>query len=150
MTRLPTIYLIFFGGLIGTVVAYFPQFNGYWLGDDFNKVASSHQWSLHGSWGELLWDQFFQDTSGHFFRPLTVISLRLNYLLAGSHYAGWFVPSLLVHLLNGLLVFTVVRRLLATEELPETGDWSAAYAAVAFMLCAFLAEGVYWLCAPDR
>ena len=130
-------------------MVYAPQIDGFWLGDDFNKVESSHRWVLQGSWPELLKQQFSHDIGGNFYRPLTVISLRTNYLLAGSHYAGWFVPYLIVHLCNGLLVFGVVRRLLALQG-NAAGNVAPAYAAAAFLLCPFLAEGVFWLCAPDR
>jgi len=44
-----------------------------------------------------------------FIRPLLMISFRLDHLLYGTHPLGYHVTNVLLHFINGLLVFLIVR-----------------------------------------
>ncbi|MCT7085189.1 hypothetical protein, partial [Salmonella enterica] len=48
-----------------------------------------------------------------FKRPLASLSFAANYLAGGLNPFGWKLFNLIIHLLNGILVFVLTRRLLA-------------------------------------
>ncbi len=49
-------------------------------------------------------------------RPLTSLSFHLNALVAGGHPAGYRVVNIAVHLLAGIVLFLLARRLLSTAS----------------------------------
>jgi len=90
------------------------------------------------------WDPFRYFTSANAviseanaagYRPLTVVSLALNYQLGGVSPVGYLLANLLLHLAVSWMVFVVGRRLL--------GDWRwAGVAALVFALHPVNAEAV--------
>ncbi|HYV57107.1 MAG TPA: tetratricopeptide repeat protein [Candidatus Nitrosopolaris sp.] len=67
-------------------------------------------------------------------RPLTRLSLALNYALGGLDVHGYHVFNLLVHLLAGLLLFDLVRRTLLLRTVRSTSDAEARWLAFAVAL----------------
>ena len=82
-------------------------------------------------------------------RPLVSLSLALNYALGGYHVAGWHLFNLLVHFLNTLLVFGLVRRVLRDAPAVEGGLdrtlWLAYAVAVLWMLHPLVTESVTYV-----
>ena len=76
--------------------------------------------------------------SGTFYRPFTLLWLRLNYALFGLHPAGWHFAMLACHVLMTWLVFLVVESLSRKRSL-------AAIAALLFGLHPVHVENVAWL-----
>jgi hypothetical protein len=50
------------------------------------------------------WDLFTRPQADGFYRPLTFLSLWLDYRLFGSDYAGYHTQSIALHIINSLLV----------------------------------------------
>jgi protein O-mannosyl-transferase len=75
---------------------------------------------------------------GTFYRPVTLIWMRLNYLLFGLWPAGWHVAMLAVHVLMTYLVFVLVSKLAANRA-------TAGLAALLFGLHPVHVENVAWL-----
>lgn len=76
--------------------------------------------------------------SGTFYRPVTALWVRLNYLVFGLEPAGWHFAMLAGHVLTTYLVFALVKKL--------TGDRNtAAVAGVLFGLHPVHVENVAWL-----
>lgn len=140
--------LVLFGVLLGAVL-YAPLLHGYWLGDDFANLRSAYRCLETGGWRQMLHDQFFRGVSegGAFFRPLIVVSLYLNYLLAGKAYSGWILPNIVVHLCNGVLIWRVLLRLRRVNGQRTEATLPAELSAVLFLVSPFIAEGVYWVSA---
>jgi len=67
-------------------------------------------------------------------RPLTRLSLALNYALGGLDVHGYHVFNLLVHLLAGLLLFDLVRRTLLLRTVRPGHDAAARWLAFAVAL----------------
>ncbi len=131
------------------VVAFFyaPGFAGFWLGDDVPNLNRVYLQSQQGNlWQEAL--RLFANpapSDGAFYRPIMMLSLTLNYVIAGADYGGWYLINFLVHLANTLLVAFVVLRFAKRYACDAT--IAAPLAAVFFGLCPILAEGVYWVSA---
>ncbi len=77
-------------------------------------------------------------TGGTFYRPITLLWLRLNYVCFGLNPAGWHFAMLACHVLTTCLVFAVVRKLTNHRA-------TAAIAGLLFGLHPAHAENVAWL-----
>src|ERR1017187_7751223 len=77
-------------------------------------------------------------------RPLISLSLAVNYAMGRYDVVGWHLFNLMVHFLNALLVFGVVRRALGDTPYAEGGSgrtlWVAFAAAVLWMLHPLVTE----------
>ncbi|MCX6646561.1 MAG: hypothetical protein NTY09_09410 [bacterium] len=73
-----------------------------------------------------------------FFRPLGIISLRLDFIIWGDDPIGFHLTNLLLHSLNALLLFFLLRRF----GLKQTGS---AVAAMLFALYPLNSEPVAWV-----
>ena len=77
--------------------------------------------------------------SGTFFRPVTLVWLRLNYAVFGPNPTGWHFAMLMGHVLMTYLVFLAVEKLTDNRE-------TAAIAGILFGLHPVHVENVAWLC----
>jgi tetratricopeptide (TPR) repeat protein len=74
-------------------------------------------------------------------RPLLMFSYWLNYQLSQAPF-GFHFTNVLIHLLNGFLVFSIVRKLLR----PESSDWLLpAFAAAVFLFHPIQTEAVSYI-----
>lgn len=126
---------------------YAPLFGGFWLGDDGTNLHSVYALTRQH---RLLADtaQLFVSpapSGGAFYRPLMMASIALNYVVAGTHYGGWFAVNLAVHLANIVLVAACVLRL--AKRLRCDGRGAAVVAALLFGLAPVPSEAVYWVSA---
>jgi len=82
-------------------------------------------------------------------RPLTSLSLAVNYAVGGYDVVGWHVFNLMLHFLNALLVFGVVRRVLGNKMFmdgyPSRSLWVASTVTVVWMLHPLLTESVTYV-----
>lgn len=104
--------------LAATTAVYWPGLHGGFLFDDYpNILTNSRIQAKSLSWSTLATSAQAYE-SGGYGRPLATISFTLNYLIGGKDPWGYKVTSLVVHLVNALLVFWLLRRLLS---LPRAG-----------------------------
>ena len=96
-----------------------------------------------------LWANAANEQSSNYYRPLFLIWLRLNYLVFGTHAAGWHATSLLLHLVATLLVYVAARNLLKMSGM-ESPQTVAAIAALIFGLHPVHAEPVAWISASSE
>jgi protein O-mannosyl-transferase len=82
-------------------------------------------------------------------RPLIGLSLAVNYALGGYDVVGWHLFNLVLHFLNSLLVFGVVRRALGSKTPMEGGPnrtlWVAYAVTVLWMLHPLVTESVTYV-----
>lgn len=112
-------------GIALTALAYHPGLKGPWLLDDYHNLGSFNEFTPATAPYQ---DLIFGNRSGPLGRPVALASFAAN------HAAGLFstfslkITNLLIHLLNGLLVFLLVKRLLCARPL-DTGIAAPALAA---------------------
>jgi protein O-mannosyl-transferase len=82
---------------------------------------------------------FFSYYDGHY-HPLTLLSLKADFLIAGLHPAWYHGMNLLLHMLCVYLVFRLIRRLLKD-------DAAAWFAALIFAVHPLQTEAVVWISA---
>ncbi|MHC1481621.1 hypothetical protein ACYJW8_15360 [Frateuria aurantia] len=106
--------------MIGCLLIYLPGFSGGWLFDDYpNIVDNPGVQPRHSSLGALI-SAALSSPASDFKRPLASLSFAANYMLSGLSAPAMKLTNLVIHLLNGLLVFVLMRLLLAVP-----GRWQA-------------------------
>lgn len=134
--------------LIVTALAYWPGTRGAWLLDDYpNLVRNKAFENLKPTWDSFLLASFSSD-SGPTHRPLSMASFALNVLANGggknlrddAQAMKW--TNVGIHLLNGLLLFILLRLILGQYRRlrPETSERACEWAALAITAA--------WLLAP--
>lgn len=102
------------------VIAYLPGLQGPFILDDHVNLAPLRAWLSGNVDAKTV---ILDGASGPLGRPLAYASFLINTLLFGMNPAGFKWPNLLVHILNLLLAYTVVRKIqqLIAER---TAAWS--------------------------
>lgn len=117
-------------------LVYWPGLSGRFLFDDFPNIVSNTR--VHAKaldWASLKMAANAYQPGGYG-RPLATVTFAIDYLIGGTDPWGYKLTSLLVHLVNALLVFWLLRRLLA---LPRAGgDGNASWRAPAAFAIALL------------
>ncbi len=102
--------------LIAALVVYFPtMFYGYTQLDDQVLILQSDRYNEH--WVSLL-TSFRQGVfgfgTGHYYRPLFLDSIILNYKLCGKHIAGYHVVNVALHVTAVVLLYKLFLKLRIT------------------------------------
>lgn len=96
-----------------TALVYWPGLNGPFLFDDYPNIVSNTRVQPQ----QLDWAAIESAARGYepgsIGRPLATIGFAIDYWMGGKNPWGYKLHSLLVHLLNALLIFALVRRLLS-------------------------------------
>lgn len=113
--------------LLACLLVYLPGLSGGFLFDDFPNIVTNTR--LHPS--AFGWDEFVLAANGYepgaYGRPLATIGFAIDYLIGQKDPWTYKVHSLIVHMVNTLLVFALLRRLLALPAAaPAWPNWSAA------------------------
>lgn len=111
--------------LVLVTLVYWPGLGGGFLFDDYPNIVSNSR--IHAQ--ALTWDAIGDAAqaygAGAYGRPLATITFALDYLVSGKNAWAFKLSSLAVHLANALLVFWLLRRLLALPREGEQQVWPA-------------------------
>lgn len=129
-----------------TALAYWPGTHGDFLLDDYpNLLQNSTFQNLKPTWGSFLVASFSSD-SGPTHRPIAMASFALNVLASGGGKRLQYDASLMkwtnvaIHLLNGILVFILLRlilgqyRRLRPDISEQTLAWGVLIVTAAWLL----------------
>ncbi|MEW9571157.1 tetratricopeptide repeat protein [Rhodanobacter sp. Si-c] len=114
--RLSLHKLILLAGLAITAIVYWPGLYGGWLFDDYPNIVDNQGVQPHDASIPSLVSAALSSPSSEFKRPLASLSFAVNYLAGGLNPFGWKLTNLVIHLLNGALVFLLARMLLAAAR----------------------------------
>ncbi|MDO1527792.1 hypothetical protein QMK61_03020 [Fulvimonas sp. R45] len=98
--------------LLVTALVYSPGLSGSWLFDDYPNIVDNQGIQIKSISTASLTRAALSSPSSSFKRPLASLSFAANYFIGGLDPYGWKLFNLLVHLLNGILVFLLARLLL--------------------------------------
>ncbi len=121
--------------LAATFAAYAPALNGPFLFDDLNLpmlgASANDPWTLYAS---------------RVLRSLSNISLVIDKTLWGLNPFPYHLENLLLHLLNGCLVFLILKRLLSRAGAAgRTAEVSALFGCAVFLLHPMQTEAVAYI-----
>jgi len=136
--RYPVLWLV-----LAAFIVYFPSFfYGVTELDDFILILHSDKYNEHIS---SIFSAFhrgvFEIANGHFYRPVFIDSIILNYQLCGKHIAGYHIVNVGFHMIAVALLYKLYLRL----------NIKAMYAFILCLLFAVhpvLSQAVAWI--PGR
>lgn len=118
------------------MIAYLPAFGGAFLFDDAAEITQNETiTSLRP------WSRFFDNNT----RPVASLSFALNYAVGGLDPIGYHVVNFIIHLLAGMTLFAILRRVFSMLRSDQTPD-PALQAASASSLALVIA--LFWLLHP--
>lgn len=136
-----------------TLAVYWPGLSGGWLFDDYPNIVDNHGVQPHHISIASLFKAALSSPSSEFKRPLSSLSFAANYLAGGLDPFGWKLSNVIIHLLNGVLVFLLARMLLslsrtstpAAERKQARTDTLAALIAGGWLLLPINLTGVLYV-----
>ena len=122
-----------------TVLAYWPSLHGGYEFDDYPNIVENGDVHLTSLDAASLRKAALASPSSVLVRPLAMLSFALDWYFAGGNPLPMRVVNLIIHLLNGLLLFGLLRTL--CRSLPPRHDnahlrdgWLPAVVAAAWLL----------------
>ena len=106
--------------LIITASVYWPGLSGAFLFDDYPNIVDNHGVQPDEVGLPSLVRAALSSPSSEFKRPLASLSFAANYLATGLNPYWMKLTNLVIHLLNGLLVFFLSRVLLQSARIAST------------------------------
>ncbi|MBX2823115.1 MAG: hypothetical protein KTR33_00210 [Gammaproteobacteria bacterium] len=141
--------------LLGVVVLllYYPALSGPFLLDDLENIKPTLLGNL--GWSELVRVASSND-SGALGRPLPVLSLAFNQYFSGLAPFSYKLVNLIIHLINGYILFHLMLALLTAASRrvapviscfssPQTRIWLAACIAVVWLIHPLQLSGVMYV-----
>lgn len=98
--------------LLLAALVYWPGLFGSWLFDDYPNIVENRGVQPQSQGLAALLNAALSSPASEFKRPLASLTFALNYVLAGLDPFWMKLTNLAIHLLNGVLVFLLGRRLL--------------------------------------
>jgi len=129
MRSIPSRFILA-AALLITAVVYWPGLSGAWLFDDYPNIVENTGVQPHHLSISSLTRAALSSPSSDFKRPLASLSFALNYLATGLNPFWMKLTNLLIHLLNGVLVFVLARALVALAGQSSDGKRSSYIAAI--------------------
>jgi protein O-mannosyl-transferase len=123
--------------LIVALIAYRSALTIYFLSEDFSMVEGVKNAGIFGFWSHR---------GSELFRPLIAVSIFIDYHLWGLNAFGYHLTNVLLHGLNGFLLFVITQQLLTRfgfDELRKAGI--GLIAALIFLVMPVHAESVTWI-----
>ena len=120
-----------------TVLVYWAGLHGSWLFDDYPNIVDNHGIQITHSDLSSLINAALSSPASDFKRPLASLSFAANYRIAGLDPFSMKLTNLVIHLLNGVLVYFLGRQLLelaTPSPSSERHGRLAAWLAMAWML----------------
>ena len=139
--RLTAHMVCVFLSLVVTLVVYSPGLGGGFALDDYTNITQNDALAVQDlSWTSLS-HAIFSFQAGPTMRPVSMLSFALNRYFSGNDAYVFKLTNLIIHLLNGLLVFWLLFQLLEAyrrcrdPSLPtEKLRWLALLAGACWML----------------
>jgi len=120
-----------------TLAVYWPGLSGGFLFDDYPNIVDNHGVQPPNASFSSLVGAALSSPSSEFKRPLASLSFAANYLISGLDPYWMKLTNLVIHLLNGLLVFLLARKLVQIgEERFSATDERARAGIVAVLIAA--------------
>jgi hypothetical protein len=98
--------------LLITTVVYWPGLSGSWLFDDYPNIVDNPGVHPHEVSIPALVRAALSSPASEFKRPMSSLSFAANYLVSGLAPYSWKLANLIIHLLNGVLVYLLAKALL--------------------------------------
>lgn len=98
--------------------------------DDEISIVKNENIRSFGNIGKILTASFFGDKTYH--RPMITISFMVEYHLWGLNPLYYYLTNILLHCINAIFVFFLIRRIFEEARLPDIASMAAYWTAILF------------------
>lgn len=134
------VWLLLAAAFVLTVLAYWPSLRGGYVFDDYPNIVANPSVHLDSLSWKSLREAALSSPSPVLIRPLAMLSFGVNWYFSDGNPRDMKAVNLAIHLVNGLLVFLLLRRITRIAQ----GDARNGWYAELLPLCVSAA----WLLAP--
>lgn len=120
--------------LAAGLIVYWKGLAGGFIFDDFANLLDNPAWKLTSLAPDTIAWAAAQGISSDFGRPLAMFSFALNHFFTGIDPFWLKLTNLAMHLVNGILIFLLCRRLLATVDQSARQDGKDDHVLVAALV----------------
>jgi len=109
--------------IVLVLLIYAPSWSNPFILDDFGHILKNPRLEIWENWPEIFISPYFNfEEAGlaQYYRPLTILTYKLEYLLFGKNPFGYHLVNTAFHCLNTLLVYLICR-FLSGREIPAFG-----------------------------
>ncbi|MCO7223972.1 hypothetical protein [Pleionea sp. CnH1-48] len=120
-----------------TYICYLPSLDGSFLFDDFVNIVQNKSLKMETFNAENLVSAAYSGDSGPLKRPISYASFAINILFTEYDTYPFKLVNLIIHILNGLLVFYLVQALFKTPYFPvktKSQNFSAFFITTIWLL----------------
>ena len=135
--KYPFISLVF----ILAIAVYLPGLFGGFALDDYTNIVQNEALAADSLSWDSLSHAMFSFQAGPTMRPVSMLTFALNRYFGGDAAMGFKITNLVIHLVNGLLVFGLLRHLLQAYRKrwmqaaePDSLEWLALLVGAAWLL----------------
>jgi hypothetical protein len=121
-TNMPSRWLFLLGILALTAVVYSAGVGGGYVFDDFPNIVDNAGVQPQSATLPNLISAALSSPASEFKRPLASLSFAVNYLFTGLDPVSMKVTNIVIHLLNGVLVFVLTRMLFTAVRGQRVAD----------------------------
>lgn len=125
-------------GFVLTTVIYWPGLSGTFFFDDNPNIVENKGVQPPNASLPSLINAALSSPSSEFKRPLSSLTFAANYLLTGLDPYWMKLTNLVIHLLNGWLLFLLARTLIDVTQKPPAIDAQRAGAVAALIACSWM------------
>jgi hypothetical protein len=139
-----TVFLLFIAIAV-CVAIHLRAIGGDFLSDDFAHASWVAEAQSKGELFNWLVSRLYLPLgSGNYaYRPVVFASYALDWVIYGTNAAGWHLTNLVIHLINGALIFVFGLRLAARAGIGDARSTAFAVAAL-FLAIPFAGESTFW------
>jgi hypothetical protein len=120
--------------LLLCVLAYLPGLGGTYEFDDYPNIVDNTALHLTTLDATSLGDAIWSSPSSDLQRPLSSLSFALNHYFTGLDPLPMKLTNLAIHLLDGLLLFLLLRRIVGEVDRRESSRWIAPLVTAIWLL----------------
>jgi protein O-mannosyl-transferase len=125
-------------GFVLTTAIYWPGLSGSFFFDDYPNIVDNKGVQPADASLASLVNAALSSPSSEFKRPLASLSFAANYLITGLDPYWMKLTNLVIHLLNGWLLFLLARALTTLTEKPKTPHAQQAGIVAAVIACGWM------------
>ncbi|NIP50242.1 MAG: hypothetical protein GWO08_21705 [Gammaproteobacteria bacterium] len=117
--------------LFACFIIYYPASQGGFIYDDLPNIVSNKKLQIDSLQADELLKAMTSGKSGPLKRPVSMLSFAINYYFTGLNPYYFRIVNILIHLINGLLIYILTRKIIGLTECKNSKNKTIEIASLA-------------------
>lgn len=124
-------YIVLAMLLFACFIIYYPASKGGFIYDDLPNIVSNKKIQIDSLQFDELSQAMTSGKSGPLKRPVSMLSFAINYYFRGLDPYYFRIVNILIHLINGILIYILTRKIIGLTEYKKTKNKTIEIASLA-------------------